>query len=147
MRTLKDTAAGQNLERQRILELGDRDFAFCRRANAIRQYQFNQTNANAANDFVRTTSINVQYCPSDPNPPQVITGIAGGGNAAKGSYKGVAGRTWGDAPSSTCSFDDYKVSFSAVEEHITDRGPLCGDYRFDDRDHSGNESAARGKPN
>ncbi len=97
---------------------------FVEELTLFRQYQFNQTNANAANDLVRTSSINVQYCPSDPNPPQVITGIAGGGNAAKGSYKGVAGRTWGDAPSSTCSFDDYKVSFSAVEERITDRGPL-----------------------
>jgi prepilin-type processing-associated H-X9-DG protein len=89
-----------------------------------RQYHFDQNNANAANDLVRTTSINAQYCPSDPNPPQVVVGITGGGNAAKGSYKGVAGRAWGDAPSTTCSFDDYKVTFSAAEERIQDRGPL-----------------------
>ncbi len=97
---------------------------FVEELTLFRQYHFDQNNANAANDLVRTASINVQYCPSDPNPPQVVTGITGGGNAAKGSYKGVAGRAWGDAPSTTCSFDDYKVTFSAAEERIQDRGPL-----------------------
>ncbi len=89
-----------------------------------KQYHFDQPNDAAANAGVLATNVAIQNCPSDPNPPQVVTGITGGGNAAKGSYKGVAGRAWADAPSGTCSFDDNKVTFSAAEERIQDRGPL-----------------------
>ncbi len=89
-----------------------------------KQYHFDLTNDNSANDLVRKTSIPIQYCPSDPNPPQVVTGITGGGDAAKSSYKGVAGRAWGDAPSQEGSFDSYHLAFSSNEMRILDRGPL-----------------------
>jgi prepilin-type N-terminal cleavage/methylation domain-containing protein/prepilin-type processing-associated H-X9-DG protein len=89
-----------------------------------RQYNQDEQNNSTNNSKVRLISIKIQNCPSDPNPPQVVTGVAGGGDQAKGSYRGVAGRAWGDAPSGTCSFDDFKVAINAAEERIQDRGPL-----------------------
>jgi prepilin-type N-terminal cleavage/methylation domain-containing protein/prepilin-type processing-associated H-X9-DG protein len=96
---------------------------FIEEVGLYRQYRQNEPNNSAENDKVTQQSIKIQYCPSDPNPPQIV-GAADGQDHAKGSYRCVAGRAWGDAPSGTCSFDDNKVTFSSAEERIQDRGPF-----------------------
>jgi len=88
-----------------------------------KRYRFDQNNVNPLNDPVRQTNLPIMNCPSDPNPPQVVT-AADNYIHAKGSYKGVAGRAWANAASGTCSFDDYKVTFASGEMRIQDRGPL-----------------------
>jgi prepilin-type N-terminal cleavage/methylation domain-containing protein/prepilin-type processing-associated H-X9-DG protein len=97
---------------------------FVEEIGLYRQYVQNELNNSTANSKVRQVSVKVQNCPSDPNPPQIVPGVAGGGDQMKGSYKACAGRAWGDAPSTTGSFDDYKVVYAASEERPQDRGPL-----------------------
>ena len=96
---------------------------FIEEAPLFQRYRFDLTNVDALNDPVRQANVPIMNCPSDPNPPQVVL-AQDGHSHEKSSYKGVAGRAWADAPSGTCSFDDYKVTFAPNEMRIQDRGPL-----------------------
>ncbi len=74
--------------------------------------------------------LTVMNCPSDPNPPAVITPQNGkpgptaptGPNFASSSYKGVAGRAYWDTGSHEAFFDSSKAH--AGDLTIDDRGPL-----------------------
>jgi prepilin-type N-terminal cleavage/methylation domain-containing protein len=60
-----------------------------------RQYNFKLPNTDGANLPVLQAPMNIQNCPSDPNPPKLaIPDILGGPPVMSSSYKGMTGRNW-----------------------------------------------------
>ncbi len=65
--------------------------------NLQNRYDFNKTNEDPVNAFVRTQQVAVYECPSDPLRKQLITPASGPGsrlNYRTGSYRGMGGAAW-----------------------------------------------------
>jgi type II secretory pathway pseudopilin PulG len=100
---------------------------FIGEAPLYQSYHFDLQNNDASNDLVTQSDIAIQDCPSDPNPPQVITASPDSHNHAKGSYKAVAGRGYGDAPgagNNNAYFDSAQLVVGPGNMRIADRGPF-----------------------
>ncbi|HTQ39269.1 MAG TPA: DUF1559 domain-containing protein [Pirellulales bacterium] len=86
-------------------------------------YHFDKTNDDASNAMAEQTLLPSMSCPSDPNPPQLsypeVYIDAPQRTYATSSYKGVAGRAWGDAPSDVAYWSTYQS--------------LAGDLRTQDK--------------
>jgi prepilin-type N-terminal cleavage/methylation domain-containing protein len=96
------------------------------------QYYFEKTNYDTSNTYVEQQNIPTMNCPSDPNPPQLAypdVSVTGSTQHtwATGSYKGVGGRAWADAPSDVEYWDTYQpgtAGAGSLQLRLLDRGPL-----------------------
>lgn len=99
---------------------------FISEINVYRQYHFDRHNEDPINAAAEQTLIASMSCPSDPNPPQLaypaVLIDSPQRQYATGSYKGVAGRSWGDAPSDVAYWSTYQPA--AGDLQLEDKGPL-----------------------
>jgi prepilin-type N-terminal cleavage/methylation domain-containing protein len=85
-----------------------------------REYHFDQHNDAVVNRLPRQRLVNVQLCPSDPNPPAVLSpAIDNDEPSMSSSYRGVAGRGWYAAGTQT-----YWDNAAATNMRLADRGAL-----------------------
>jgi len=91
-----------------------------------RQYHFELDNWNAMNDPVRFTSLKIQSCPSDPNPPTIEQPTVSAPKGMTSSYRGVAGRGWYDpAGSAEAYWDSYQAGLAGLDQmNVKDKGAL-----------------------
>jgi prepilin-type N-terminal cleavage/methylation domain-containing protein/prepilin-type processing-associated H-X9-DG protein len=93
-----------------------------------REYHFDQDNLNALNTPVRQTLLQVQSCPSDPNPPSLQTpqtSQEAGNSIMTSSYRGVAGRGFFVAADPAEAYwDSYQAGKGGETMRAVDKGPL-----------------------
>ncbi|HEY2759738.1 MAG TPA: DUF1559 domain-containing protein [Pirellulales bacterium] len=91
-----------------------------------RQYHFDLHNEDPKNAAAEQANVPTMNCPSDPNPPQLaypaVLIDSPQRQYATGSYKGVAGRGWGDATSDVAYWSSYQAV--AGDLRIEDKGAL-----------------------
>ncbi|HZZ26399.1 MAG TPA: DUF1559 domain-containing protein [Pirellulales bacterium] len=104
---------------------------FMEETGLYQRYRFDLPNLDGANDSVRKTMINVQSCPSDPNPPAFATGQVADENGhtiMTSSYKGVAGRGYflkvGAGGNAEAYWDSFQAGKGGETMRLVDRGPL-----------------------
>jgi prepilin-type N-terminal cleavage/methylation domain-containing protein/prepilin-type processing-associated H-X9-DG protein len=93
----------------------------------FRQYHFDQTNDSDGNYPVLQATVNIQLCPSDPNPsslqiPDVDQGAAHPSRTS--SYRGVAGRGWYLQANPAEAYWDSPKAAAADRMSTNDRGAL-----------------------
>jgi len=86
-----------------------------------KRYRFDLTNQDPLNDPVRFTSLKIQTCPSDPNPPEVLQPEVAAPNGMTSSYRCVSGR---GLYAQTGNTEVYWDSYQAAVMETKDKGPL-----------------------